>query len=59
MTISAEAQKTKIQLESEAYRFQQITQAEGDAKQVLNDSDSIVLLSKFFVLSIDLFLTAR
>jgi hypothetical protein len=34
MTISAEAQKTKIQLESEAYRFQQITQAEGDAKQV-------------------------
>jgi hypothetical protein len=36
MTITAGAQKTKVELESEAYRFQQITKAEGDAQQVCN-----------------------
>jgi len=40
MTITAGAQKTKVELESEAYRFQQITKAEGDAQQVRLSADA-------------------
>jgi len=41
MTITAGAQKTKVELEAEAYRFQQITKAEGDAQQVKLSADAL------------------